>query len=138
MRGVQSTVSAEAIRAVIQRSPARGTGRLILLLIAHASPDRGNYPKAAIGFGTLAKQTRLSIRRIKAAVAELVETGKLFVINQGGGENANTYEIPVLKADGVAVLDSTPVIREEPLERPSRAPNVISLPTTYPKERTAQ
>jgi hypothetical protein len=135
LQRLQSAVSAEAVRAVLQRSPARGPHLLALIVIADASADRGNYPRSQIGMDAIACRSRTSPRRCKAIIAELLQRGQLQLIHQGGGNAANTYEIPVLKADRVPVLKSAPVIREEPLERESRAENVIPLPVTYSKKR---
>ncbi len=124
-------MSAEAVRSVIETSRARGTHLLALIVIAYASPDRGNYPKAEIGFDAIAEKCRISLRRAKAIVADLLSAGRLFIVQKGGGNCANIYEIPVLKTDGVPVLKTTPVVREDPLERAPRADRTVhrtSLP----------
>lgn len=133
-------MSAEAIRSVIERSTASGPHLLALIMIAHESKDRGSYPRSYIGFGALSKRMRLSLRRTKAIVAELIEWGQLLLIDEGGGLETNYYEIPVLKAVGVGVLETAPVVRETPLEHTSRAPstntNVVrfDLPCTVDDE----
>ncbi len=114
-------MSTDAVRAVLQRSPSTGAGRLVLVLLAHASQDRGNYPHAAIGYRALAKQARLSLRRVKAIITELLDKGQLFLVQKGGGEECNTYEIPVLKADTGGVSYTSPLLREEPKEQTTRA-----------------
>lgn len=114
-------MSAEAINAVIEHSPARGTALKLLLLIAHASRDRASYPRSEIGAGLLAKQAKLCVRRVRAILAEMQTKGHLSLIRQGGGDEPNMYEIPVLKPYGVGVLKLAPVIREEPIDATSRA-----------------
>lgn len=114
-------MSAEAIRAVIDQSSVKGPHLLMLIMIADQSRDRTGYFKSEVGYDALAKKNRISLRRAKEIVADLIKWKKLHLISQGGGGTANWYEIPVRKLYGVPVRESAPVIREEPYTQPSRA-----------------
>ncbi len=121
-------MSAEAWRAVFDRSTARGAELLALLALADASPDRSGYPKASLPFSQWCKMCRCSERQLKRTVADLLAHGRLFLVSKGGGRTSNLYEIPVqIYMRGVAkpyplgVSKTPPLNRERPLEHDSRA-----------------
>ncbi len=115
-------MSAEAVRAVIDQSSAKGPALLVLIMIADQSRDRGSgYYRSEVGYDTIARKARMSVRRAKELVAELIEGNKLKRLEIGGGSTANLYEIPVRRLYGVGVRELAPVVREDPLERTPRA-----------------
>lgn len=112
------SMSAEGMRAVIDQSSVKGPHLLMLIMIADQSKDRAGYFNSEVGYDVLATKCRISVRRAKEIVADLLKWKKLHLIAQGGGDKANWYEIPVRKPYGVGVRESAPVIREEPIREP--------------------
>lgn len=121
-------MSADAMRAVMETSPARGAGLLALLAIAHASKDRHSYPRAQISLPALARLCRCNTRAITYTVKGLLKRGVLFIHRADVGQEAAIYEIPVIvkitglqKPKGQGLQDSATVVREDPQDTASRA-----------------
>lgn len=102
----------------MKHSTCKGPQLLVQLAIAHLSDSRhGWYPKTTAKQEKIAKVARLSLRRTKGIIAELISKGRLFIHKEGKGQDPHTYELPireVSKLDRQAVSEMTPVIREDP------------------------
>ena len=106
-------MSYEATDAVLKYSKAKGTERLVLLVIAtHANPESGSaWPSIA----TLASETALGGRQVQALIRRLEATGELTIDQGQGRKNTNIYRVMCLER----VLDPTGFIAQKKVQDPT-------------------
>ena len=86
-------MSFQAIRAVLDRSEAKGSARLLLLILAEHLNQ--NTRRCDPSVATLAREGKTSRRTIPRLLAQLKAAGEI-EINAGGGRNhCNSYTITV-------------------------------------------
>lgn len=86
-------MSFQAIRAVLDRSEAKGSARLLLLILAEHLNQ--NTRRCDPSVATLARECKTSRRTIPRLLAQLKAAGEI-EINAGGGRNhCNSYTITV-------------------------------------------
>ena len=87
-------MSFQAVNAVFECSQATGSKRVLLLAIASFSRDIAPPFTAWPSQTKLAHYSRISLRRAKELIAELVDSGELDIAEHGGGYgNTNLYRI---------------------------------------------
>ena len=91
-------MSFQAIRAVLDRSEAKGSARLLLLILAEHLNQ--NTRRCDPSVATLAREGKTSRRTIPRLLAQLKAAGEI-EINAGGGRNhCNSYTITVSPFNG--------------------------------------
>lgn len=95
-------MSTEHVAAVLDHSRKGGSHLVILLVIAAYSDPRGEWITHQ---ATLQKRARLSRRRIRQLLEDLVATGELDVVPGNGRGNLSTYR---LKIGGLAPEKAKP------------------------------
>lgn len=108
-------MSAEAVMRVLRHSKAKGSDRLVMLVIAwHVDKDSG---EAWVGMQTLARECNLEERSARRCVQNIERLGEL-QISRGGGMQSNHYRI-VTPDTGVT---PTPVAHDTPPLSPLSPP----------------
>ena len=113
-------MSYEATDAVLKLSRARGTERLILLILAtHANPVSGEaWPSIA----TLATESMMGGRQVQALIRRLQVSGELSIEQGRGRKNTNTYRVTCMEKvqdRAEKVQDSTPFVNLEKVLDPT-------------------
>ncbi len=112
-------MSVQAITRVLEHSTARGTARLVLLVIAnHETEGRGAHPSV----DRLAHEAGLSVRAVQEAIRRLEAAGELRVERNAGPGRTNVYVTLPGRVQNLHPADS----RREP------APRTKGTSTTTP------
>ncbi len=90
-------MSVQAISWVIEKSKQRGSKFVVLLMIAnHAHSDgTGSYPS----YDRLARESRLSPRRVMSIVEDLESSGELKIEKGAGPHGTNIYSLPLMQSE---------------------------------------
>jgi hypothetical protein len=107
-------MSLRATRAVWKHSEQKGGARLVLLALADVADDDGTaWPSVA----TLADMTKLTERAVHLALTELVKSGELAVVEQGGGRRRTSrYAVALLDRMGAERVKGLHLFRPETLK----------------------
>ena len=99
-------MSAEAVRSLQATSTAKGMRRFVLMAIAAHSKHRRAPFWSKPSYKQIAAYCGISERSAKRIVAELIADGHLAIVEPGGGQAPNLYDLAQLR--GVTL--STPAV----------------------------
>lgn len=123
-------MSIQAMTWVWEHSESEGNARLVMLKIANSANDEGEdaYPSQE----TIARHCRISVRTVRRIVAQLVKTGELEVIQNGGGSRylrddrrPNLYRFPKMAGHNGRTQPCPPVAKPAP-KQVKRADTTVS------------
>lgn len=97
-------MSIECMKWVIENSPAKGTDRAVLLMVAYHANELGAETWPSID--TLARETNLSRRAVCYAITTLVAAGHLEMVQGGGRGHSNNYRVLMVNsANGAPIKE---------------------------------
>jgi hypothetical protein len=110
----------KAVRWVLEHSEARGSARLVLLVLAeHANGDSPAWPSVA----TIAQEANITERGVQLALHELERLGEVKVDPGGGRKRCNGYHLPKTPNSVRPSTSETPnSVRPSEVETPKSVP----------------
>lgn len=124
-------MSVQAMARVLERSSARGTARLVLLVIAsHETETRGAFPSVA----RLAHECGMSVRSVQEAIRRLETSGELRVERNAGPNRTNIY---VTTPGGVQISHPADSRADAPPDPADSAPRTVRNNTPLSSRTTS-
>lgn len=95
-------MSTRAVRAVLERSKAKGRHRLLLVVLAEHLNEQTR--RCDPGTATLARECNCNERDIRRQLGELAEAGEITIARGGGRSHCNSYTIAATANTGTGAL----------------------------------
>jgi len=86
-------MSHKVVRKVLEQSRARGSARMVLVVIAEHANHQGQ--RSFPGIPTISREANLSERQTYRALRKLVNSGELEIQKEKGPHGTNLYRVPL-------------------------------------------